>query len=180
MEVAAYAPEDAEVTRYQDLHVTMNELQIPKKRSIRDLIARLKKVDYPAFEARIIGADVFNRVPSAKNQHHVAWLNPDGLSSWHIQELHKKILLSLRPAGYPVGRMDIRPHMTCLKMDFNADIEGMEQFLDRCSVHDFPSWNVDRFYLLRKHKAVHPRHPENNNGAGAKYEIISTFPLRRG
>lgn len=176
--VAAGAPESAEIKRADDLHITLNYLQIPRARPKRDLIERLAQIEFPAFDIHVTGLDSFYRIPRKNLNTHVIWGRPDGLSSWNIRDLHAKILLALRPVGYNVGQLDMTPHMTLMKYPYNGDAEGLHAFLEENHKLRLPKWNCDRFYLGKTMMRDNPKHPDNNGGVGSKYEVIGTFPLK--
>jgi 2'-5' RNA ligase len=176
--LAASAPEEAEVKRPDDLHITLNYLQIPRKRPRSDLIERLEKIDAPAFPVRLVGVDTFFRIPRKAVNTHVVWLRPDGESGLAIRDLHARILLSLRSVGYNVGNTNVTPHMTALNYPFHAAAEPLRDFVRDHNRLRLPVWDCDRFHLCRTMHNTDPRHPDNNGGRGSKYEIIRTFMLK--
>ena len=175
--LAAGAPAGADVKRAEDLHITMNVLQVPRKRSVRDLVERLERIEYPSFPIKLVGVDSFYRIPRKGQDTHVVWLRPDGDSSWAIRALHARIVMGLRPLGYNVGQLALTPHMTVLNYPFRAAAEPLENFIKDNNRLRLPSWQCDRFYLYRSMMRDNPRHPLNNNGVGSKYEILGSFPL---
>lgn len=178
MRVAAYAPEHSVAQPEADLHITLTSLQMPKKKSAADLLERLKQVKFPAFDIRITDVDTFNRPPEPHGRSKAAWFRPDGVSSNEIQELNNQILSILRPAGYPVGQADIRPHMTVLRYDFYAGASAIRGFLEKCAEHNYPDWTVDRFYLTRKRPQGEGAE-EGGSDEDGKFEIVASFPLLR-
>ncbi|GEM_PF-3384255 len=180
MRVAARAPEGViSVQREDDLHITLNQFKMPRKGSKTLVSAKLATIEFPPFDIRITDADVFYRSPP-QHESHVAWLRPDGLSSFDIQDLHARIHLLLRGNGYTAGpaEMEFRPHMTLLHHSFNAAARSFRSFLKQAAGHNYPVWPVDRFFFAKKLFMDHPKHPANNGDKGSKYEIIGTFPLK--
>lgn len=175
--IAAAAPADADVKRAEDLHITLNYLRRPRARPKRELVERLARIEFPAFDLRLTDIDSFYRIPRRNMNDHVLWMRPDAAAGWKIRELHARIHLSLRPVGFNVGEASMTPHMTALKYPFAAAVEPLEQFIRGHAKLRMPSWHVDRFYLCQTLSRAHAQHPENNGGRGSKYQIVAEFPL---
>lgn len=175
--VAAKAPADADVKRVEDLHITLNYLRRPRSRPKSELVERLSRIEFPAFDMKLTDIDSFFRIPRQNMDSHVLWLRPDAAAAWKIRDLHARIHLSLRPVGFNVGLASMTPHMTALKYPFRAASEPLEQFIAEHAKLRMPKWPVDRFYLCRTIPRTDDRHPVNNDNRGSKYEIIAEFPL---
>ncbi len=175
--IAKLAPEGADVKRAEDLHISLNFLVKPRRQPARDLQERLRRIEFPAFDLKMTGMDSFFRIPRRDLNTHVVWMRPDGLSAWHVMDLRAKILLSLRPAGYPVGSTAMTPHMTALKYPFHAAAGPLEDFLAAHDSLNMPAWHCDEFFLARTKTKDDPSHPDNG-GTGSKYDIIERFPLK--
>jgi len=189
-------PPSCEVIAPTNYHFTMNELQVPRKRSLRDLVERLGRVDFESFDVKISDADMFERMPRQNVLGNIAWLRPSGISSRAIQKLHQRIHMSLRPVGYPVGRAELRPHMTCLKLPFNndarADEAKIEDWMRRVEAQDMPTWRVDKFHLIRSYyNGNRPAHEAQkvslpfsaqsdagDVGADSRFQVVATFNLK--
>ena len=176
--LAAAAPDGADVKRAEDLHITLNYLRRPRSQPKRELVERLSRIEFPSFDVKLTDVDTFFRIPRRSMNSHVLWMRPDPAGAWRIRELHARIHLSLRPAGFNVGEASMTPHMTALKYPFSAQAEPLMQFITDHSKLKMPKWHVDRFYLCRTLFNTDPRHPVNNEGKGSKYEIVAEFALK--
>lgn len=175
--LAAAAPQGAEVKKAADLHITLNFLQVPRKRSFADLVDRLAAIEAPAFKIKLLGMDSFYRIPRRNVNDHVVWLRPDGASGWAIRDLHARILLGLRPVGYHVGQNEVTPHMTALNYPFHAAAEPLRDYINAHNSVRMPTWQCNEFHLCRRIPLADPRHPVKTGG-GSKYEILGTFKLK--
>lgn len=176
--VAAKAPAAAEVKRAEDLHITLNYLRRPRARPKAELVERLSRIEFPAFDLTLTDIDSFFRIPRKDMNSHVLWLRPDAAAAWKIRDLHARIHLSLRPVGFNVGQASMTPHMTALKYPFSGAAEPLEQFIAEHAKLRMPKWTVDRFYLCRTLPRADERHPVNNGNRGSKYEIVAEFALK--
>lgn len=180
LRAARYAPPDASVQKAEDLHVTLlSGLRIPRKKPNKDLLQRIENIQFPAFDVRFTDADSFNEPPGRNNKHTVVWLRPDGLSSFRLQELHNKVAGILSKAGYNMGTLPYRPHMTFLRQPLPGDTAGLEDFLKKSRKVRYPVLRADTLTLTRKLHYSEPAHPEQNDGQGSKYEVVAAFPLKQ-
>jgi 2'-5' RNA ligase len=175
--VAAAAPAGADVKRAEDLHITLNYLRRPRSRPKRELVERLSRIEFPAFDLTLKDMESFYRIPRKDMNSHVIWMRPDAAGGWKIRDLHARIHLSLRPVGFNVGEASMTPHMTALKFPFSAHAAPLEKFIADHAKLRMPKWHVDRFYLCRTLPRTHADHPDNNSGRGSKYQIVAEFPL---
>jgi 2'-5' RNA ligase len=176
--VAAKAPGQAEVSRAEDLHITLNYLRRPRARPKIELIERLSRIEFPAFDLTLTDIDSFFRIPRKEHNAHVLWLRPDAMAAWKIRDLHARIHMSLRPVGFNVGQASMTPHMTALRYPFNGAAEQLEQFIAEHAKLRMPKWTVDRFYLCRKLPRTDIRHPLNNGDRGSQFEVVAEFALK--
>ncbi len=198
MRVADHAPQGSVIQPEGELHITLGALHIPKKRSQADLLQRLEKIKFPAFNVNITDVDTFNRAVHMSGRSKVAWFRPDGVSGNDIQELSNRINAALREPGYMSKSPDVRPHMTILRYDFHMKADEIRGFLKKCAAQNFPEWKVDRFYLTRRRSAgeiaandnsaqpdesaadYDPEVDDDDNDVGSSsMEIIASFPLAK-
>ena len=179
--VAKHAPPGGRTVRPEDFHITLNEIQIPRKSSMKKLLKRIEKVSFPAFDIKFTDVDSFLYTKNGRLKNrfsHVAWLRPDGKSSFDVQALHEKLYEALLPEGFVFEDPDMRPHMTCLYYDEDKDSQALKKFFEECSTLNMPTWRCDKIYLTKKKRLSDPTHPDNNDGKGSRYEIVASFDLK--
>lgn len=180
---AEHAPPEADIQPESDLHITVaSGLQVPRTYGKDDLMRRIANMNLSGLRIKMTDMDTFDRPPSSANKSRIAWLRPDGLAGFRIQEMNNRIVLSLRAAGYNVGKMDCRPHMTIARQRFDSgNDQGFENLVAQNQNLRMPKWNVNRLYLVRRWDEEEDGPPPDPAQPGAtgegNYKIVATFKL---
>ena len=184
--LADIAPEQATIMPRQALHITLDELKIPKKQSYASLAEHLREIEFEPFEISISDfIDTARIIPNKKYRQFPVYLRPDSASNFECQGLRLKLVEKLRHKGFinSTQRKPLRagtysmPHMKIMSFPVDGDEKAMQDFLNKASKIDMPKLSVNAFYLASKISWDNELHPsQNDDGEGIAYRIEEKFP----
>lgn len=152
--------------RWQDdeqLHLTLRFVGDADARLADDLCAALGSVAASAPEAQIAGAGMFDR----RGRPEAIWAGVAPREQ--LAALHRKVDRACVSVGLPPEGRAYVPHVTLARLNRSTDQAAVPAWVARHQSLSSEPFRFDRMILYRSHLG----------DAGAAYEVLDAWPLRR-